>query len=178
MGRVDFKRGRFSVGAETRSIEKGLRGYQAVAGDAVEYYRFHSELSVEDPVYDEASGSGRVFHGPFSVPVLHVVHLQGDDQAGGTQGFYTNDTLHVSAGWRQLARIGLTRTDVRTNGYLRDRVVYDEKVFRVVRMTALGQIRRADLIVVVEATQVKPDELTGDVQFAAYAVDPNALGGS
>lgn len=176
MGRLDFKRGRFSVGAETRSIEKGLRGYQSTAGDLVDYWRFHRELSIEDPVYDEGTSVGRVFHGPFTVPVLHVVHTQGDDTIGGTQGFYTNDTLQVSAGWRQLARVGLTRTDVRTNGYLRDRITYDEKVFRITRMTALGQIRRADLIVAIEATQMKADELVDDAQFAAYAVDPNAIG--
>lgn len=176
MGRVDFKRGRFTVGAETRSIEKGLRGYQTVAGDFVDYYVFHYELSTTDPVYDEATSAGRVFHGPFSVPVLHVIHTQGDDRAGGTQGFYTSDTLQVTAGWRQLARVGLTRTDVRTNHYLRDRLVYDEKVFRINKMTALGQIKRADLIVEIEGTQLKPDELVDDAQFAVYAVDPNALG--
>jgi hypothetical protein len=175
MGRVDFKRGRFSVGAETRSIEKGLRGYQSVAGDVVEYWRFHKELSSTDPVYDEATGLGKIFHGPFTLPVLHVVHLQGDDLAGETQGFYTNDTLRASAGFRQLARTGLTRLDIRTNAYLRDRIVYDEKVFRITRMTALGQIRRADLIVAIEATQVKADELVDDKQFAPWAVDPNAI---
>ena len=176
MGRIDFKRGRFTVGAETRSIEKGLRGYQSLAGDVVDYYRFHHELSVQDPVYDEGTAVGRVFHGPFSVPVLHVVHLQGDDRAGGTQGFYTNDTLQVTAGWRQMARVGLTRTDVRTNAWLRDRIVYDEKVFRINKMTALGQVQRADLILAIEGTQLKADELVDDAQFAAYAIDPNALG--
>lgn len=175
MGRVDFKRGRFSVGAETRSIEKGLRGYQSVAGDVLEYWRFHRELSAVDPVYDEATGYGKVYHGPYTLPVLHVVHLQGDDLSGGDQGFYTNDTLTASAGFRQLARTGLTRLDIRTNAYLRDRLVYDQKVFRITRMTALGQIRRQDLIVAIDATQVKPDELVDDTQFAPWATDPNAI---
>jgi len=176
VGRLDFKRGRFTIGAETRSIEKGLRGYQGIAGDQILYYRFHRELSVEDPVYDEGASVGRVFHGPFSVPVLHVVHRQGDDRAGGTQGFYTVDSLQVTAGFRQLARVGLSRTDVRTNGYLRDRIVYDEKVWAITQMLALGQVRRADLVVAISATQMKADELVDDAQFAAYAVDPNALG--
>lgn len=176
MGRLDFKRGRFSVGAETRSIEEGLRGYQSVAGDVLEYWRFHRELSTMDAVYDEATGYGKVYHGPFTVPVLHVVHLQGDDLAGGDQGFYTDDTLTATAGFRMLARTGLTRLDIRTNQFLRDRLVYDEKVFRITRMTALGQIRRADLVVAIDATQVKADELVDDAQFAAWAVDPNAIG--
>jgi hypothetical protein len=175
VGRLDFKRGRFSIGAETRSIEKGLRGYQSLAGDIVDYWRFHHELSVEDDVYDESTGVGKVFHGPFSVPVLHVVHTQGQDTAGGTQGLYSVDTLQVTAGFRQLARVGLTRQDVRTNAYVRDRITYDEKVFGITQITALGQIKRADLIVSITAVQTKADELVNDAQFAAYAVDPDAL---
>lgn len=175
MGRVDFKRGRFTVGQETRSINAGLRGYQSIAGDVLEYWRFDHEDSQMDPVYDEATGTGRVYFGPYSVPALHVVHLQGDNTAGGTQGFYTNDSLSATVSFRQFVRTGMRDADIRTNNYGRDRIVYDEKVFRVVRITALGQIKRADLILAIEGTQLKADELIDDSQFAQWAVDPSAL---
>lgn len=175
MGRVDFKRGRFTVAQETRSIFAGLRGYQSLAGDQIEYWRFDHDDSATDPVYDEATGAGKVYFGPYSVPALHVVHLQGDNTEGGTQGFYTNDSLSATVSFRQFARIGMTAADIRTNAYGRDRAVYDEKVFRITRITALGQIRRADLILAIEGTQLKADELVDDAQFAPWAVDPNAV---
>jgi hypothetical protein len=175
MGRADYKRGRFTAGQETRSINAGLRGYQSYAGDQVEYWRFDHADSVMDDVYDEATGAGRVFYGPYAIPVLHVVHLQGEDTAGGTKGFYTNDTLSASASFRQVALTGMTLADIRTNAYLRDRLVYDEKAFRVTRMTALGQIQRADLILAIECQQLKADEIVDDAQFRQWAVDPNAV---
>lgn len=175
MARADFKRGRFTVAAETRSIEAGLRGYQSIAGDTVLYWRFDHEDSVEDPVYEEGSGTGKVYFGPITVPVLHVVHTQGNNQAGDDQGFYTNDSLTTTVSFDQFTRTGLHRADIRTNNYLRDRIIYDEKVFRIEEIRALGQIERADLILAIAATQVKADELADDPQFAAYAVDPTAI---
>jgi hypothetical protein len=175
MGRVDFKRGRFTMGAETRSIMAGLRGYQSIAGDYLQYWRFDHEDSVEDPVYEEGTGTGKKYFGPMTVPALHVIHTQGDNQAGSSQGFYTNDTLSATVSFQQFSRTGLQRADIRTNNYLRDRVVYDEKVFRLVQIMALGQIERQDLILAMSATQVKADELVDDPQFAAYAVDPSAI---
>ena len=46
MGRVDFKRGRFGIGLETRSIEQGLRGWQSLTGDLVDYWRLLHETGI------------------------------------------------------------------------------------------------------------------------------------
>lgn len=171
MGRADFKRGRFGIGLETRSIEQGLRGWQALTGDLVDYWRFVRQEATTDPVYDEGSGAGKVYSGPIALPCLHVVHLQGGDMAGGTVGFYSSDTLTVTVAFRQFQRTGMYLADVRDEMYLRDRMTYDRKVFRLTRITALGQIQRADLILQIEGAQVNADELVDDAQFGAWATD-------
>jgi hypothetical protein len=61
--------------------------------------------------------------------------------------------------------------DIKTGNYLKDRVVYDRKVFRVVQISIRGQMQRRDIIVAISTTQVKPDELVMDAQFAAWSVD-------
>jgi hypothetical protein len=62
--------------------------------------------------------------------------------------------------------------DLNTQNYLKDRFVYDTKVFRVTSVQVLGQIKQKDIIVSIDATQVKPDEMVNDLQFAQY-VTPN-----
>lgn len=173
MSRGDWKRGRFGVGFETRAIADALRGWQSQVGDRVDYYRFQRELSQVDPVYDEGTGAGRAYLGPIVVPVLHVMHVQGDNRAGGTVGFYSSDVLRATVAFRQFTRTGLSVPDLRDEEYLRDRCVYDGKVFRLTSIRSLGQVQRADLILALEAVQVNADELADDAQFAAWAVDPD-----
>lgn len=173
MTRTDWKRGRFSVGFEDRRVAEGLRGWQSLTGDFVDYYRFQRDESSVDPVYDEAVGGGRVYQGPIQLPCLHVVHTQGSGLAGDTEGFYSTDSLRATCAFRQFVRTGLTMPDLRDERYLRDRAVYDEKVFRITRLVALGQIQRVDLIIGIEALQVNADEMADDAQFQAYSVDPD-----
>lgn len=173
MSRGNWKRGRFGVGFETRSIADALRAWQSQVGDQVGYYRFLRELSEVDPVYDEGTGAGKQYLGPIVVPVLHVVHTQGDNRGGGAVGFYSSDTLQATAAFRQFTRTGLSVPDLRDERYLKDRLVYDGKVFRVTRILSLGQVQRADLILGIEALQVNADELADDPQFAAWSVDPD-----
>jgi hypothetical protein len=65
--------------------------------------------------------------------------------------------------------VGIRYVFVHRADYLRDRIVYDNKVFRVMKINVLGQIQRRDLIVSIEATQVRGDELVNDAQFAKYS---------
>lgn len=137
------------------------------------YYRYDHERSQKHPVYDEAILAGRVFLGPIELPVLDVTHRMGEvELADG--GFYTNDIVQANCAFRQLARTGLTNTDLRTSSYLRDRFAYDGKLFRVLEMRILGQLQRSDIVIEINATQLKLDEIVNDPQFAQYAVDPAA----
>lgn len=174
MGRLDWKRGRWSAGVETEQIADGLRGYQPAFGDHITYFRFDFEKSQRHAVYDESVSVGRQFAGPIEVPVLDVIHAMGAVE-NIDEGFYTVDSLRVSCGFRQLGRTGLTDSDLRNSGYLRDRIAYDGRLFRVKEMRVLGQIQRADVTVEINAVQLKTDELVNDPQFAQYAADPTAV---
>lgn len=172
MGRIGWKGGRFSVDFETSEIYKGLRDWQRWTGDAVYYFRFAYDQSSNDPVYGEADASmGRTYFGPNLIPALHVIHTEGEND-NGEEGFYYNDTAHVTLSFDQLKRAGLDRMDLSTSNYLKDRFVYDTKVFRVTRVEILGQIQQKDIIVSIDGTQVKPDEMVNDLQFSQY-VTPN-----
>jgi len=170
--RAGWKGGRFSVDFETASIYGGLRDWQRWTGDQFYYFRFAYDQSSNDPVYGEAdSPNGRVYDGPMLIPALHVLHTEGANDDG-VDGFYYNDTAHITMSFDQIKRMGLDRVDLNTQNYLKDRFVYDTKVFRVTRMEVMGQIQQRDIIVSIDATQVKPDEMVNDLQFAQYAA-PN-----
>lgn len=169
MSRIGWKGGRFSVDFETSEIYKGLRDWQRWTGDFVYYFRFQYDQSSNDAVYGEADAPmGRVYFGPNNVPALHVLHTEGEND-NSEDGFYYNDNAHVTLSFDQLKRLGLTRMDIDTANYLKDRFVYDNKVFRVTKVEIMGQIQQRDIIVSIDATQVKPDEMVNDLQFAMYA---------
>ena len=168
MGRLDYESGRFDADYEMNEISQTLRGWQSEFGDSVLYYRYWGEESEVNNIWDEASGVGRVWHPPAEVATLHVVHLEGgaEDRA---QGQYYNDSITLTASFDQLRRLGMTEMDLQFQSYLRDRVVYDFRVFKVDRIAVMGQIQRRDPIVSIEGTQVKPDEMLNDVGFEAFA---------
>ena len=177
MGRLDWKRGRFNADFETNQINGGLRGYQNTqAGDQIDYYRFSHVLSEMNDVYDEGDGAGKVYRPPVTVPVLHVNHNEGPNEDLDT-GFYFNDDLYITASFDQLFRTGLVFQDIRTNKYLKDRIVYDTRVFRVTDMNIVGQIDERDIIVGIQASQVKPDELVNDPQFADFLAEEPFIDG-
>lgn len=168
MGRLDFGSGRFDADFETREMAETLRGWQSEFGDRVLYYRYWGEESQIHDIWDEASGVGRVWHPASEVEVLHATHIEGGNEDRG-MGQYYNDSLYLTASFDQLKRLGMTELDLRHQSYLRDRIVYDYRVFRVTRLQVMGQIQQRDVIVSIEGTQVKPDEMANDTQFEAFA---------
>lgn len=169
MARLDWQTGRFSVDYETSEIYRGLRGWQRYTGDSISYYRFQYDQSSTDPVYGEAGGPmGRMYFGPVELPALHVLITEGENE-NKTEGFTYNDDAHVTASFDMLRRLGMNEMDINHQNFLKDRFVYNDKVFRVTDMQILGQIQRKDIIATIDATQVKPDELVNDIQFSKYA---------
>jgi hypothetical protein len=169
MGRLDWKtHGRFNANYETTDIMATLRGRQTEIGERVEYYRFsHTDPSGDD-LYDEGTGQGKIFVGPYRIPALHVVHNQGPAHDT-TQGLYTVDNLSVTASFDALRKMGFTDQDIDHQKYLTDRIVYDDSVFRVTSISVLGQIQNRDIIVGLECVQMKPDELVNDAQFSRWS---------
>jgi hypothetical protein len=167
MGRLDWKRGRFSPDYETAQIFTAARGWRDVSGDWLDYYRLDVAATLIDPIYDEAIG-GRVYNPPVRLPVLHVTHIEGENENTDT-GFYYNDTLNASIAFDQFTGVGMSHADIQTGNYLNDRVYYDQKIFRITQLAIRGQIQERDIIVGLDATQMKPDELVDDPQFRQWS---------
>lgn len=168
MSRLDWKQGRWSADQETDRLLRGLRGWQDVNGDWLNYYRYDWENTQVDPVYGEAMGQGKLYKPAVRVPCLHVTHVDGG--TGSNQfGWYQNDDLDATIAFDLFIQMGMTYADIQTQNYLRDRVYYDQKVFRVTNLAIRGQIQRRDTIVGLTATQCKPDELVDDAQFAQWS---------
>jgi hypothetical protein len=168
MGRLDWESGRFDADFEMNEIEKTLRGWQSEFGDQILYYRYWGEESEVHDIWDEGTGRGRVWHPPSTVRVLHATHVEGPVE-NRSEGMYYNDSFYATASFSQLKRLGMTELDLQYQAYVRDRIVYDYRVFRITRIQVVGQIQQRDPIVSIEGTQVKPDEMSNDQQFARFA---------
>lgn len=168
MSRMDWKRGAFNPDSETERIFAGMAGWRDVNGDWIFYYRFNPNASVIDDVYDEAAGAGKVYDGPIRVPAIHVVHVQGSNEYG-DMGFYYNDELTATISFDQLSAVGLTYADVTAGQYLKDRLLYNDQIYRIVQISSRGKIQERSVIVEITATQMKPDELVDDLQFKQWS---------
>ena len=174
MARLDWKRGRFDTDYEVGQIEGAVRGYQgSQVRDSVGYFRFDRADSQVGDIYDEGYGAGLVFRPSVDLPALHVTHTEGGQQNGeNNSGFYFSDTIYVTTSYDIFTRTGMTQADVHHERYLKDRVSYDGLLFRVESINILGQVDQRDTIVSFEGTQIKPDELSNEPEFAQYAIQP------
>lgn len=102
------------------------------------------------------------------MPCLHVTHVRGGNE-NGTAGFYTSDDLDATIAFDLFLQMGMSYADIDTQNYLKDRLVYDTKVFRVTNIAVRGQIQERDIIVGVTAAQCKPDELVDDQIFSQWS---------
>jgi hypothetical protein len=167
MSRLDWKMGRFSSDFETDRIFRGLRGWRDVNGDWLNYYRYDAVNTQVDPVYGETIG-GKLYLPVVRVPCLHVTHLEGGND-NHEYGFYQSDDLDAIIAFDLFIQMGMSYADIETQNYLRDIVQYERKVFRVTNLAIRGQIQRRDIIVGMTATQIKPDELIDNPQFAQWS---------
>ena len=168
--RLDHKRGRFNADFETDKILGAMAGWQSVDGDWADYYRFDSAKSLMDDVYDEPTGNGLVYAPPVRLQCMHIEHVEGANEDS-ENGFYYNDDAALILAFDKMLQAGMDYADIMTGNYLKDRVVYDRKVFRVRQISVRGQMQRRDIVVAISTTQVKPDEMVWDAQFAEWAPD-------
>lgn len=168
MSRLDWKRGRWSADTETDREYKAMRGWRDVLGDFIDYYQFNSDATVLDPIYDEATGQGRVYFPRVRIPVLHVVLIVGDNE-NTDMGFYFNDTLEISCAFDQFMGVVANHPDILTGDFLKDRIYYNQKIFRVIQIEPRGKIQERPTIMAISATQLKPDELVDDQIFAQWS---------
>ena len=167
MSRLDRKQGRFSPVFESYEIDAALGDHQSVYGQEIDYFRFSHELTQSHDIYDEGAGAGRVYFAPVKIPVLQVIREEGPaTQEQG--GLYWTDTIRVIAAFRQLINAGLTELDIQHGRYLKDRFVYDQRLFRVTAIRIMGQVRYRDVIVSIEGVQLKREDILNDPQFSAW----------
>lgn len=184
MSRLDGKRGRFNPDYETDKILGAMDAWQAVDGDWADYYRFDEANSEMDDVYDEPTGNGLVYLSAQRIQSMHIEHVEGANEDS-ENGFYYNDDAALIVSFSKVLQAGMDYADIMTGNYMKDRVVYDRKVFRVRQISIRGQMQRRDIVVAISTTQVKPDELVWDSQFADWAPGgafttngpPNTIGG-
>lgn len=169
MARVDSKRGRFNNDQSSDKILQAMRGYAENNGDWITYFRYDDLSTVVDDVYDEAIGDGLIYRPPVRVQCLHVIHVEGANE-NSDRGFYYNDDLDAKIAFDLFIQAGMSMADIATGNYLKDRLLYDRKLFRVTQLAVEGQIQERDIIIGLSATQLKPDELVKDAAFAAWSL--------
>jgi hypothetical protein len=169
MARIDRKRGRINVDQSTDKMFQAMRGYAEVNGDWLTYFRYDDARTVSDDVYDEATGNGLIFKPPVRFQCLHVTHVEGGNEDS-DRGFYYNDDLDATIAFDLFLQAGMEMADIQTGNYIKDRVLYDRKLFAVKQLAVQGQVQQRDIIVGLSATQLKPDELVNDVMFADWSL--------
>lgn len=169
MGRLDWKHGRhFNADAETDRIYKAMRGWRDVSGDWIDYYRYNSASTQIDNVYDEATGQGRVYYPRVRIPTLHSVLIFGDNE-NTDMGFYFNDTLETTIAFDQFSGVLFNYPDILVGDFLKDRIYYNQKVFRVLSIEPRGKIQERPTLIHISSTQLKPDELVDDQLFVQWS---------
>jgi hypothetical protein len=161
----------FGVRFEQESIDAGLAAQQEETGTTLFWWFFNPHASRVDPVYDEGSmASGLRWQGPYPIAAYSATRTEGAKQMT-DEGFYTVDTITVWLSYRQAANHGLLPEADRTNQHLKDRFVWDGKVWSpeniVSRNLLSGGGTRA--MIVVTAVEVKPEEMVNDVDFLRYS---------
>lgn len=168
ISRLDAKRGRYGPDHETDTIFQAMSGWQGVDGDWVAYYRFDEARSMMDDVYDEPTASGLVWKKPVRVEVLHVTDTRGSNEYG-DRGFYSARGIDVRVMFDKFIQAGMSKLDIATENYLKDRMVYDNKVFRVQSIAVEGQMQERDVICGITGTELNADELVFDSAFSDWA---------
>jgi len=168
--------GRFDSDFESDQISDGITADATnPVGTFAQWWKFDSANSVKDAIYDvEPIGTGRVWIGPKTVAVVKSILKEGSS-ALNERGFYNVDTLHLTLNVddvRTVAPEVFTGPGVMTTSVdLLDkyRVVYKGQVYRPVKTQPAGLVANRYTLVVMDLTQLAPDELVNDAQFLTYA---------
>ena len=167
MARLDHHAGKFSADEETRRIFDGMEGWQSRYGDWINYLRLDKDATTYDDVYNEVTDSGRIYKPMRRVPAMHVTHVRGANEWN-DKGFYVTDDLSAIISFEQFTQCGLIMADIDTNNYAFDRIVYDEKAFRIKEIAIRGKIQTRAIVITINATQLKPDEMIEDEAMSNF----------
>lgn len=165
--------GRFDADFETTSLLAGIDAdLKAPVGTNALWYVYSSTSTVLDPIYDVGQNitstlGGKVWTGPYSVPVVRAVIKQGQAKTSAV-GFYNADSLHLTFNIEDVAKYApniIIRPDINN----RDRVVWRGQVYRPFAIQERGIVADRFTILSVDCIQVMPEEMVNDPQFQTYA---------
>lgn len=156
--------GRFPMSFEMREISVGLeQDVQNPLEQWIDWWRYSSDTQI-DPIYDVGDyGGGRVWEAPIRLLVMRQEVNQGPVYPN-ERGFYTNDDMTFIVNESEF-RTKLPNVAYGPDPFLKDRIVWRGEVFHPTRINPRSHIHNTATTVVIEATQVKPDELVNDPQF-------------
>ena len=164
---------RFDADYETTDLLKGIDSdLKHSVGTKALWYIFDSFNSDVDPLYDvgqdiSSSMGGKVWTGPFSVPVVRAVIKQGEAKTSSV-GYYNSDTLHLTFNIEDVQKFApniIIRPDINN----RDRVVWRGQVYRPFAIQERGIVADRFTILSVDCIQLMPEEMVNDPQFLTYA---------
>lgn len=163
MSRVDWKSGgKFSTSeAEIAGILDAMAGWRDANGDWLGYLHLNRNASQYDDVYAEPAGAGLAYYPMVRLPVMHVTFSPSGNEQG-EAGFYYNDSITAQIAYDAFTQSGLPFSRVNPQGYDNDRCLYNRKVFRVTNLQPEGKIQQQPTVLLLEATQIKPDEAHDD----------------
>jgi hypothetical protein len=167
--------GRFDADFESDDISAGITADRTnPVGAIAQWWSFNTSF-VTDPIYDvEPIGVGRVWTGPKYVPVTATSIGQGASVLN-ERGFYNVDTLHLTFNIDDAFVVAPELFDdkglVKSSIDLVDkyRIVFKNEVYRPNKAQPAGLVANRHTMLVIDCTQLAPDELVNDVQFLAYA---------
>lgn len=177
MSRACSPGGRFTSDFEHKSIFDGIDAdLKNPVGTSALWYIYDEANTHVDPIYDvgdnipEYGLTGRVWHGPYTLPIIKAVISQGSSKIS-QAGFYNADTLHLTINSRDIEAIApgvMTNPDDQN----RSRVVWKNQVYRPFNVQQRGIISEGYTLLVVECQQVMPEEMVNDPQFLDFSDNP------
>jgi len=177
MSRACSPGGRFTSDFEAQSIFTGIdMDLKNPVGTSALWYIYDEVNSALDPIYDvgnnvaELATDGKVWHGPFKIPLIKAVISQGSTKIS-QAGFYNADTLHLTINSKDIESIApgvMTNPDDQN----RSRVVWKNQVYRPFNVQQRGIISEGFTLLVVECQQVMPEEMVNDPQFYDFSDNP------
>jgi hypothetical protein len=165
--------GRFDADYETTDLLKGIDSdLKHPVGTKALWYIYDSVNSDVDPLYDvgqdiSSSMGGKVWTGPYSVPVVRAVIKQGEARTSAV-GYYNSDTLHLTFNIEDIQKITpnvISNPDLQNRG----RIVWKNQVYRPYGVQQRGIVSERFTILSVDCIQLMPEEMVNDPQFAQYA---------
>lgn len=157
--------GRFNPHSELSKIAHGLEeDLQKPLAQTVKWYRFVPDSTRIDPVYDVGDyDGGRTWSEPIDVGVIRASMEQGP-QYHNDRGFYTVDSLYFVVNYDEVKR-RLPTLLTSPDSALLDRIGFRGSLFTPTLINPRALLYDRIASVVVQATQVKPEELVNDPQF-------------